>query len=501
MISLQTNVDSLTAQDNLNTNNKFQSTAIQQLTSGYRINSSGDDAAGLAVANGYRNDVAELTQGVSNADNGVNQLQIIDGGLSNISTVLDQLKTLATESASNTFTGSRATLDQEYQTLVSEITRQASNINLNAGGSFNNALSTYIGGANNASNATINVDLSGSNSAVDAVSLGLATTNVLGSGVTLSGNTQRLDAPGATFVTGTAGTNDQSFTFNVFSNGSAQTITAKVTASAGGSTEAQVLSQLNLQLNQYGITAGVNSSGVLQFSGASAFSALGGSIGAVTKAITSAGAETVENTSNYLQDGQTTYAAPAANETETLQFQSANGNVSVAIAAGTSLATAISTINTQTAALGVHAILNSAGTGISFQSANSFSINDSQAGTGTAAAAVFGTTSGYYTSTAPTSSTTTNANAAITAINSAIQSLGLVQGRVGTGENTLQYAINLANSQISNLSASESSIRDADVAKSAANLTKAQVLVQTSVAALAQANSEPQAVLKLLQNL
>ncbi len=147
MISLQTNLDSLVAQDNLNINHQFQSKTIQQLTSGFRINSSGDDAAGLAVANGYRDNIAELTQGVSNANNGVSQLQIVDGGLSNISTILDRMQTLATESASGTFTGNRSTLNQEYQQLITEINRQASNINLNNGGSFNTNLNVYIGGA------------------------------------------------------------------------------------------------------------------------------------------------------------------------------------------------------------------------------------------------------------------------------------------------------------------------------------------------------------------
>jgi len=89
--------------------------------------------------------------------------------------------------------------------------------------------------------------------------------------------------------------------------------------------------------------------------------------------------------------------------------------------------------------------------------------------------------------------------AAVAAINTAIDQLGNVQARVGAGENILNYAINLANSQITNFSAAESGIRDADVATAAANLTKAQVLQQASVAALAQANSAPQALLKLLQ--
>jgi len=80
-----------------------------------------------------------------------------------------------------------------------------------------------------------------------------------------------------------------------------------------------------------------------------------------------------------------------------------------------------------------------------------------------------------------------------------ISALGLVQGRVGAGENLLNYASSLANSQITNFSAAQSAIRDADVASAAANLTKAQTLLQSSIAALAQANAAPSAILKLLQ--
>jgi flagellin len=88
---------------------------------------------------------------------------------------------------------------------------------------------------------------------------------------------------------------------------------------------------------------------------------------------------------------------------------------------------------------------------------------------------------------------------AITALDAAVQNLGKVQGTVGAGENSLQYALDLASAQITNLSSAESQIRDADVAQEAANLTKAQVLQQASVAAMAQANAAPQAILKLLQ--
>src|SRR5258707_316480 len=102
-VSIQTNVASLTAQNNIRVNSIFQTSTIQRLSSGFRINSSADDAAGLSVANRYRGETAELTQGLLNANNGVSSLQIVDGGLNNIASILDRLRTLATESASATF--------------------------------------------------------------------------------------------------------------------------------------------------------------------------------------------------------------------------------------------------------------------------------------------------------------------------------------------------------------------------------------------------------------
>jgi flagellin len=98
-----------------------------------------------------------------------------------------------------------------------------------------------------------------------------------------------------------------------------------------------------------------------------------------------------------------------------------------------------------------------------------------------------------------TLSATAAAEAALARIGNAVTSLGNVQGKVGAGQNKLGYAIQLANSQIANISAAESRIRDADVAMEAANLTKAQVLQQASMAAMAQANSAPQAVMALLR--
>src|SRR5213078_515394 len=116
-----------------------------RVTSGLRIVNSGDDAAGLAVANGQRSDQAVLTQGIRNANDGLSQLQIIDGGINNISQLLDRARTLATQSATGTFTGDRAVLNSEFQSVVGEIDRQAQAIGLNPGGLLAKSLSVFIG--------------------------------------------------------------------------------------------------------------------------------------------------------------------------------------------------------------------------------------------------------------------------------------------------------------------------------------------------------------------
>jgi flagellin len=489
MITFQTNYASMVAQNNLNTNNMFQTQTIQALTSGYRINNSGDDPAGLAVANGYRDQVSQLTQGVQNANNGVSTLQIIDGGLNNISTMLDRLQTLATESATTTFTGDRNNINVEYQQLVSEISQQASTIGLSNGGTFNTQNQIFIGGGNSLSNSQVLVDLSGISNTVDATGLGLTNTSVAAGGTELTGgtaNTVRLDAPGAVFL---AGSGSQSFSFNLISNNSATTFTATVNGGAAGLTEAQVVSSLNSQLSAYGLTSQVGADGQIQFGGGTPFTVTTGAASAGSAVATAASSAT--NVGVYNAAGAGVYAGTLA---ETLTFQNGQGTATVSLGAGSTLPATIAAINAQTSSIGVYAVTNAAGTGISFQSANSFTASS------TVAAQTF-TLAGAQTVTAPssTASTTGNALAAVTSIQTALTQLGQVQARVGAGENKLQYAIDLANSQITNVSSAESQIRDANVAQEAANLTKAQVLQQASVAAMAQANSAPQSILKLLQ--
>jgi len=486
--SFQTNVTSVLAQENLRVNSLFQSQTIQRLTSGYRINSSGDDAAGLAVANKYRSDIASLQQGVRNANDGISVLQIVDGGLNNISKTVDRLSTLATQSASAIFSGNRDTLNQEFQSLLSEITRQANNIGLSSGGKYNTVNTIFIGGGNTASNGQVSVDLSGTANQVDAAGLGLSTASIAAGGTLLTGNTTRLDAPGGLFL---AASGSQSFTFNLYSpTAGAVSVTAAVTGSAGGITATSAVSQLNTTLNAYGINASIASNGQLEFGGGTPFTVTS-TLGAVADGLTTASTTvTATNGGVYTAAGAASYTGVA----QTLTLQNGQGTKTVALLLADTIDTAITKINAQTSSIGLYAVKNAAGTGISFQSSSNFTAS-ATVGTG-----VF-TAAGAQTVNAPaaTGSVTGNAVAALAVITNAITLLGSVQGRVGAGQNVLQYSIQLAQSQISSFSAAQSAIRDADIASEASNLTKAQTLQQASLAALAQANSAPQAVLALLK--
>ena len=123
--TINTNIASLQSQEYLRISSEFQQKTINRVTSGLRIISSGDDAAGLAIANSFRSDRTVLVQGVRNINDGLATLQTIDGGLNNISQLLDRARTLAAQSASGTFTGERAVLNSEFQSVISEIDRQS----------------------------------------------------------------------------------------------------------------------------------------------------------------------------------------------------------------------------------------------------------------------------------------------------------------------------------------------------------------------------------------
>jgi flagellin len=161
--SVVSNISASNAQANLGATNIGLQRAIQRLSSGFRINSAGDDAAGLAVANTYRSTQAVLNQGVRNANDGLSTLQIKDGALNNISTLLDRLSTLAAQSASASSSVNRTQLNAEFQDVLSEVDREANVAGLTAATGF----SVFV------SNDATNGKVGGTIGASDSVALGL----------------------------------------------------------------------------------------------------------------------------------------------------------------------------------------------------------------------------------------------------------------------------------------------------------------------------------------
>ncbi len=166
--SVVSNVSATNAQANLVGTNLGLQHALERLSSGYRINRSGDDAAGLVVANTYRSTQAVLTQGIRNANDGLSTLQIKDGALNNISTLLDRLSTLATQAASSSSSVDRSVLDAEFQDVLTEIDREASVAELTASAGF----SVFV--SDDGANGTVG----GTIGAVSTTSLGLDSLDV-----------------------------------------------------------------------------------------------------------------------------------------------------------------------------------------------------------------------------------------------------------------------------------------------------------------------------------
>ena len=163
--SVVTNIASVNAQANLDVTNLGLRNALTRVSSGLRINSSGDDAAGLAIANAFRSDVAILNQGTRNANDGLSSLQIKDGALNNISTLIDRLGTLSTQAASgHTTNATRITLNAEFQDILTEIARESAVATLDTATGF----SVFV--SNNGANGVI----SGTIGAVTTASLTLA---------------------------------------------------------------------------------------------------------------------------------------------------------------------------------------------------------------------------------------------------------------------------------------------------------------------------------------
>lgn len=197
--SVVSNISAANAQANLGSTNIGMQRALTRLSSGFRINTAGDDAAGLAVANSYRSTQVVLSQGVRNANDGLSSLQIKDGALSNVSTLLDRLSTLAAQSASAASTVDRAALDNEFQDVIAEIDREVNVAGLDTAQGFsvfvsNDGVDGKVGGTIGAADTTTlgigALDITSATNAQTAVSTIATAISTLGSAQSTIGTLQ-----------------------------------------------------------------------------------------------------------------------------------------------------------------------------------------------------------------------------------------------------------------------------------------------------------------------
>lgn len=483
MLSINSNISSLTAQENLNASGSALSQAITRLSSGKRINSAADDAAGLAISTTLQTAINGLNQGVSNANDGVSMVQTASTGLSQITQSLQTIRSLADEAAGGTLSASnQAALQQEVAQQVAEVNRLASQTSYNGinllDGSAGNV--TVQVGAN--VGQTININLSQGVSAANLgsgpVAAGATIGTITGLDLTSTGTANSAGGTGAITQINIESNGTGGFVFTDQNNQALSSTAVNnlftVTGSASGISTISLSTSGTNGLSQANETASINA----------AFTTGGGS---------AAAAGTVLGTYSGLDLNSTNGSAAAAGTPNTITSitveSNGSGGLEYVDQNGNQLSTAAASN-----------LFTSSSTGVT-----AFNGAQTTIGSTTATQPAGSVLATVNTDNVPTSvaninvSTTNGANLAIETITNALNTISNIQATLGAAQNRLTGIATSQQDESTDLSSAQSQITDADFAQETANLSKAQVLQQAGISVLAQANSQPQQVLKLLQ--
>jgi len=398
-LSVLNNISAMYAENNLNQTQASLQNTLTQLSSGSRINSGADDAAGLSVADDLQANEAALTQSSQNASDGVSLLQTADGALSQVNNLLNRAVTLATEASNGTLNSNQVSAaNQEYQNILSEIGNIGSTTNFNSNSVFT-------------TNAT----------------------NIVVSDGTSSGTTTYADTIG-TLTTASVGQSAP-----VAATSAAALSTPSASTSSTASTTTLTLGHLSDTV-----------SGTLSLAVGS------GSTHAITVA---AGTSTTALAAQINADSTYTAASITASVNSTTGVLTISGPA----AAASTLSATGTTLTDSTA------VSNTPGAGVDFTSSSISQLTSSSAQT------------------------------VLTSVTTAISDVAYQRGVIGADVNQLNAASNIANSESENLTAASSSVMSTNYGQATSAMAAEQVLSQTGIAALAQANSVQQEVLKLLQ--
>jgi len=474
-LTLNTNIDSLTAQNNLTGSQGLLSQSLTRLSSGLRINSAADDAAGLAISQGFTTQINGTNQAINNANDAVSETQTTAGALTTIINNLQSIRTLAVEAANGSNSASdRTALNNQVQQQIAEITQIASQTSFNGVSVLSGAAgtSTYQVGANVGN--TIGINLS---QGVEGQQIGqTASTTLTASSSTFTaggGLTLAVNGNSAVTINGpTVGTNN--------SVGQATDSAYATAAAINGSGVTGLVATATNSANEGQFTTVASSAGTYSLSVNGVY-IFGNSSGGTTLTGSGINQQTVLNAINA-DSGQTGVTA-ASNSTGGLVLSAADGSNIV--------------FSQTTSADGFSAASGTSYGTVTLVASDSIEI----AGSSVASA---GGTSGLYgqgTTTLATQnvSTVAAADSTIESVDSALSTVSALQSALGAIQNRFTSAVQSLTSTSQNLSQSRSTIQDANFAQETANLTQAQVLEQAGISVLSQANQEPQLILKLLQ--
>jgi flagellin len=495
-LTILNNISSKTAENALSSTQTSLQKTLTQLSTGLKINSGSDDAAGLSIAEGMTANIAALTQSEQNASNGVGMLQTADGALSEVTTLLNRAVTLATEGSTSGITSTQsAALNTEYTSIMSEIDQIGKTTDFNGQNVFaNNTVSSYSSTQASLTMGTVGTPASA------------------GTGTALTGGSVTSFTTGGGNFSYTAKTGDtvQNLVNAINSAAAAGTISTGVTASiAGGKLQigstAAAVTALTTNDEALGTFAADTDANYMD----SSLTVSGGT--AAVAAVAATGTALTSGSKTTITDSTTG---------GTFNFTAASGDTIATLAAAVTSAVKAGTLSAGTSATVADGKLTiaSGGAGISVTT------NDSVLGAMNAASSASTTSTVYIgdgTSNVvadTTISTTINAlsssqlglassdltnssdaSAALTKITAAITSISAQRGVIGASVNRLTAASAVMSNQVTNLQSAANSIQNADIGVTVANMTQYNVLQSTGMAALQQSNQAQQAVLKLVQ--
>jgi flagellin len=427
------NISAVYAENNLNQTQASLQTTLQQLSSGSRINSGADDAAGLSIANGLQANSSALTQSSSNASAGVGFLQVADGALSQVTNLLNRAVTLATEAGGGTLSSSQmSAANQEYQDILTQIGTIGSTTEYNG-------ISVFTSGTGSATNLATTAFTQTAKS--DPLDVTLTQGDTLSGSITINSTggthagTQIVDLAS---YSGLASENQS------IANAAATSLTTALNASLGTTTG-----------STYAVSVAAGVVSIATSGGGSANEVL--SVTASNASETPASASAINiYTSDGTSTGSYNYSVTAGTLTD-----SNVGSSDASSAAGSSVSVTIGS------ATGTGGTTAGAGDGTSLSGTKL----DSQA----------------------------DSEAALQTVTDAISAVAYQRGQVGANINTLTAASNIASAEETNVQAAQNNITQTDYAAATSNLSKYEILTQTGISALAQANSTEQMVTKLLQ--